>query len=208
MQSRVAALADKHGLTYHLYSFLQANIKTYLAMRETAHQVGSVGRSLGRFQPHNILALFFPTNTAASLDMSAVVFTPLTLCYFFFFPPGLSFSWGAPNDDSTINARCALEKTEFLMTSEAKLSLPPKSPYYPSNLSYQLRRRASVKTPDHHWGSYLPTLHNTPFLRRPFPVVESTHNLRQRISFSKPLRPPWLCELGLCAFRRELAPES
>jgi len=44
VQSRVAALADKHGLTYHLYSFLQANVKTYLAMRETAHKVGSVGR--------------------------------------------------------------------------------------------------------------------------------------------------------------------
>ncbi|CAM9346423.1 unnamed protein product [Ectocarpus sp. 8 AP-2014] len=38
VQSRVAALAEKHGLTYHLYPFLQANIKTYLAMRETARQ--------------------------------------------------------------------------------------------------------------------------------------------------------------------------
>eukprot|EP00903_Cladosiphon_okamuranus_P018894 g17377.t1 len=38
VQSRVAALAKKHGLTYHLYPFLQANIKTYLAMRETAQQ--------------------------------------------------------------------------------------------------------------------------------------------------------------------------
>ena len=39
VQSRVAALAEKHGLKYHLYPFLQANIKTYLAMRETAQQV-------------------------------------------------------------------------------------------------------------------------------------------------------------------------
>lgn len=39
VQLRVAALAEKHGLTYHLYPFLQANIKTYLAMRETAQQV-------------------------------------------------------------------------------------------------------------------------------------------------------------------------
>lgn len=35
----MAALAKKHGLTYHLYPFLQANIKTYFAMRETAQQV-------------------------------------------------------------------------------------------------------------------------------------------------------------------------
>ncbi|CAM9803639.1 unnamed protein product, partial [Hapterophycus canaliculatus] len=41
VQSRVAKLAEKHGLTYHLYSFLQANIKTYLVMRETAQQVSS-----------------------------------------------------------------------------------------------------------------------------------------------------------------------
>lgn len=39
VQSRVSKLAKKHGLVYHLYPFLDANIRTYKAMRETAKQV-------------------------------------------------------------------------------------------------------------------------------------------------------------------------
>ena len=45
VQSRVAKLAKKHGLVYHLYPFLDANIRTYRAMRETAKQVS---RGCGR----------------------------------------------------------------------------------------------------------------------------------------------------------------
>ncbi|CAM9497704.1 unnamed protein product [Discosporangium mesarthrocarpum] len=40
VQSRVKALAEKHGLVYHCVPFIQANMKTYLALRETAKLVG------------------------------------------------------------------------------------------------------------------------------------------------------------------------
>lgn len=39
VQSRVRALAEKHGIVYHCMPFLDANIKTFFALRETAKQV-------------------------------------------------------------------------------------------------------------------------------------------------------------------------